>query len=80
MFLFNSATKARLENKIKTDLFVSKSICLLVCGDSVSSCSPIHEDYKKVTLVKLKETPRECDTVGSAVSWLRVSHSPKVRR
>lgn len=61
MFLFKSDHKAALENKIKTGLFVClfaylsfvfKSICLLVCGESVSSCSPIYDDYKKVTLGK----------------------------
>ena len=33
-------------------LFVFKSIGFLVCGDSVSSCSPNYGDYKKVTLGK----------------------------
>lgn len=55
MFLLNSDHKAALGNKIKKGLFVLfvfKSIGFLVCGDSVSSCSPNYGDYKKVTLGK----------------------------
>lgn len=32
-FFSTLTTKAALENEIKIDLFIFKSICLLVCGD-----------------------------------------------